>query len=59
MSDPTADSDARSGAMRQWYEANRETWWQRFWRRNDQADRFMFDLLEEARRINARTGEKL
>jgi hypothetical protein len=29
MIDPTAREDAIADEVRQWYDANRETWWQR------------------------------
>ena len=50
--DPTARADAQAWCLREWYEANRETWWERYWwRRSDVSDNFMLRLMAEARRI--------
>lgn len=52
--DATADADARAAKVRAWYEANRETWWQRrrpqiFSYRDNSgvvADNFILRLIE-------------
>lgn len=49
--DQTARGDAIADIVRQWYEANRETWWQRFTRPQDCADDFMLGLIHEVNRI--------
>lgn len=53
--DATANGDAAAEYLRVWYEANRESWWERvrpgaFWRRGT-ADNFMLGLIEEVSRI--------
>ena len=59
-SEPTARGDEVADFMRQWYEANRETWFDRhqlnpLGRATDRsgvhADEFMLGLMNEARRI--------
>jgi hypothetical protein len=55
--EPTADGDAMAGYLREWYERNRESWWERRRRRrypgNIQADSFMIRLMMEVGRIEA------
>jgi hypothetical protein len=56
--DPTAAGDNFAEYLRSWYEANRETWWDRSafnkygWKRG-LADNFMLAMLDEVRRIQA------
>lgn len=56
--EPTADGDAAAGYLRAWYEANRESWWDRcsanrLGRAWEWAcDEFMLGLMAEVRRIN-------
>ena len=33
--EPTARGDDEAAYVREWYEANRETWWDRLWHRWD------------------------
>lgn len=51
LMDPTARGDCIADDVRHWYEANRETWWQRRKRRGDVADEFMLGLINEVRRV--------
>lgn len=51
--EPTSDGDAVADYVRQWYERNRETWWDRYWRRGDNADEFMLGLINEVTRVLA------
>lgn len=58
--EPTADFDRAGEYLRAWYEANRETWWDRqSFSRNQQrlrmgaADSFMLGLINEVGRIEA------
>jgi hypothetical protein len=46
MADPTAVADSIADKMREYYEANRETWWYRFRRRTDTADDLMLGLMQ-------------
>jgi len=39
--------------MREWYEHNRESMWDRIMHRSDQADEFMLGMLKQARMILA------
>jgi hypothetical protein len=57
--EPTADFDEAGRCLRVWYEAHRETWWDRntFSRNQTRlrvgcADEFMLGLLNEVRRID-------
>ena len=58
MSDPTAVGDDEARQLRDWYEANRETWCERHSRkwppRFGTADNFMLGLMSEADRIKGR-----
>lgn len=53
--DPTARGDGVADYVRSWYEANRESWWDRHgwgsWRRGLVADEFMIGLVQEVDRI--------
>jgi hypothetical protein len=53
--EPTARGDEAAGYLRAWYEANRESWWDRHRANADRngahADEFMLRFLDEARRI--------
>lgn len=53
--DPTARGDDAAAQMREWYEANRESWWDRHGFHSDRsgwhADNFMLRLMAEAERI--------
>jgi hypothetical protein len=49
--DPTAIGDAVADEVRIWYEANRETWWERRRRRGDVADNFILGLINEVHRV--------
>ena len=55
--DPTAQGDEIAVYMREWYEDNRETWWDRHRpgadRKGIHADEFMLRLMAEAERIFA------
>lgn len=51
--EPTARGDMIAWYVRQWYELHRETWWQRFWRREECADEFMLAFIGEVRRVEA------
>ncbi len=59
--DPTADGDVIAAAARRWYEANRESWWERHrpqifsYRSNSGvvADEFMLRFLEVARLLES------
>jgi hypothetical protein len=46
--DSTARGDAVAEKLRAYYEANREGWWARLWRRSDVADNLMLGLADEA-----------
>lgn len=65
--DPTARGDVIAMRLRQWYEANRESWWDRHAirmvltghalgatpdRYGEHADEFMLGLVNELRRID-------
>ena len=54
-SDPTSRGDEIADYVRQWYEINRETWWQHHRRRADDsrgiADEFMLSFIAEVRRV--------
>lgn len=59
--DATSRSDAINSDLREWYEKNRETWWQRHApfqlggsRLPGCADSFMFCLVEEVDRLRAK-----
>ena len=57
-SDPTARGDDIAYYVRQWYEINRQTWWQRRRSINDRmdhgvADEFMLSFIAEVRRVTA------
>lgn len=52
--DPTAHADNVAMEVRKWYEANRESWWERHspwgWLHNrDKADNFMLGLCQVVR----------
>lgn len=51
--EPTADFDTAAEYLRSWYEANRETWWERRGKRWELgiADNLMLGLLNEVYRI--------
>jgi len=51
LSEPTALGDEIADEVRRWYEANRETWWHRLWRRPECADEFILGLVNEVSRI--------
>jgi hypothetical protein len=62
--DPTTRGDVIAERLRHWYEANRETWWDRNrflpWRAAPDragvhADEFMLGLINELRRIDKDT----
>ncbi|KAF0137361.1 MAG: hypothetical protein FD152_536 [Xanthobacteraceae bacterium] len=55
MSDPTARADQQATELRQWYEANRETWWQRFRRNRETADSFMYRMIEAVEHITRKS----
>ena len=55
--EPTARGDDIAFYVRQWYEINRETWWQHRRSVNDRmergiADEFMLSFIAEVRRVN-------
>lgn len=50
-SDATANFDEAGRCLRAWYEAHRETWWDRRRRREECADEFMLGLINEVQRI--------
>lgn len=51
-SDPTAQGDDIAKYVRRWYESNRETWRDRFWKRwRYCADEFMLGLINEVGRV--------
>lgn len=61
--DPTARADAVAAEVRRWYEANRETWWQRHapvllggTYVEGCADNFILGLVAEVRRADERLG---
>jgi hypothetical protein len=54
--EPTAQADDIASYVRAWYEAHRETWWQRLRRREECADDFMLGLIEEVRRVTEAAG---
>lgn len=53
--EPTAQADAIAERVRAWYEANRESWWERLTtraaRRGIVADNFMLGLVAEVRKV--------
>jgi hypothetical protein len=58
--EPTADGDAVADYVRQWYERNRESWWDRCrLSRNQQllnagcADSFILSLISEVARVQS------
>lgn len=55
--EPTADFDAMGSYLRDWYEKNRESWWERRserWPpRLGTADGFILGLIQEVERIKA------
>lgn len=57
--EPTADGDIAADFIRQWYEANRESWFDRHWpfginRKNgsDIEDNFILELISQVGRLN-------
>ncbi len=53
-SEPTSRGDQKAEYLRVWYEAHRESWFERWWRpvwKMGLADNFMLGLLQEVRRI--------
>jgi hypothetical protein len=65
MSDPTARGDEIADKVRHWYEANRETWWQRhkpgIWgsapdRAGVHSDNFMLEFIAAVRRAERDVG---
>lgn len=64
--DPTTIGDCIADEVRLWYEANRETWWERRKRRGGVADEFMLALINEVHRVESSlprtpvlTGERM
>ncbi len=57
--DPTSRGDMKAELLRRYYEANRENWWQRYWRRQECADEFMIGMMNEAGRITAMSDKEL
>lgn len=59
--DPTSAGDQEAYYLRQWYEAHRESWWERRGKRWELwADNLMLGLMNEMARIRAaRTMEEL
>ena len=62
--EPTADADIAAEFMRGWYEANRETWWERHSpfgagpdREGSHADEFMLALMAQCRRVETARRE--
>lgn len=55
--DPTSRGDEIADYVRRWYEANRETWWQRRGSNADRsgvhADEFMLRFISEVTRVTA------
>jgi hypothetical protein len=49
--DPTTLGDLVADEVRRWYEANRETWWERRKLRGGVADEFMLALINEVHRV--------
>lgn len=53
--DPTSRGDMQADLLRRWYEANRETWWDRHRpgadRKGGHADEWAIGLMNEAYRI--------
>jgi hypothetical protein len=58
-SDPTARGDEITAFVRQWYEANRESWWDRHRpsadRNGSHADEFMLSFINEVGRVGKAT----
>ena len=64
--DPTSRGDMVADLMRRWYEANRETWFERHGlfgtnRKHGSAlaDEFMLGLMNEAYRVGGLTDDQL
>ena len=60
--EPTADGDNAAENLRRWYEANRETWWDRRKRpplNNPCADSLMLGLYDEVLRIEVEKQRQL
>jgi hypothetical protein len=56
--DPTSRGDEVAEYVRDWYEANRETWWERRGKKWEYcADNFMLGLVNEVERILAAAEE--
>jgi hypothetical protein len=57
--DPTARGDEIASKVRQWYEANRESWWDRHRpsadRNGSHADEFILGLINAVSRADAET----
>jgi hypothetical protein len=58
--DPTSRGDMEAAIIREWYERNRETWWNRIWpfgagpdRTGLHADEFMLRFIGEVHRVRA------
>jgi hypothetical protein len=56
--EPTADGDIAADFLRQWYEANRETWFDRHWpfgwnrkHGSEVADNFMLEFIAQVQRL--------
>jgi hypothetical protein len=52
--EPTSDGDQVASYVRVWYEAHRESWWQRLWFNRQwrfSADEFMLGLINEVSRV--------
>ena len=61
--DPTSAGDMRADLLRRWYEANRETWWDRHRpgadRRGGHADEWAIGLMNEMGRIDGLSDKNL
>jgi hypothetical protein len=66
--DPTSRGDIIASVLRQWYERNRETWWDRHKpgimgagpdRAHVHADEFMLALINKVREIDALSDMEL
>lgn len=59
MLDPTLRGDLIAEKVRAWYEANRETWWDRRRpaadRKGVHADNFILELVQAVQRADAET----
>lgn len=55
-SEPTSRGDEMADELREWYEAHRESWWERLWRRPDVADTFMYQIMSKVREIDRKVA---